>query len=650
MKIDEYEVDSKTKLDLLIVDDNPHDAEIIRENVQKAHLVNFHHRETLKDALDFVRAQEVDLILLDVNLPDTAKPLEGLSNLLEFSPQTPVVIVTGDRDSDLVNKALESGASDFLIKGKYRRQRLNSLIQALFQKVRHKKYVEKVEKYLDVAVQKIPAVIWSFSEVNRTHHIFGSFESVLDKNESSRKMNFHNFLKKIESKNARSLVSGVGKCQARGSWVRQLKINSNWYQVFLERVSSGEEIWYVGLMTDITDLKTSEIEARLQKQRAEKASQAKSDFLASVSHDLRTPLNGIIGSIQLMEKRNTLDKDLISVISNCSNTLLTLIDDVLDINSLTGVVAPGESSRVSLKSVIESCVDMIRHKAEEKGLTVNCIIGPEFDDLWVWIRERPLKKLFINLLSNAKKYTSSGQISIRAQLEPDSLDLLKTIRVEIEDSGEGIPSNQIEYIFEPYKRLNESDDDEGSKGFGLYICKKIIEGMGGNIKVKSKVGKGSTFTVTFNARVSRDKKQENVNVPARFPLLQNNSQVQILIVDDLRINRFILKGLVESLGYHVTTASSGAEALEIVEKHRCDFVLLDMRMPGMDGFETARELRARCYNTESKAPDVIAVSASTDKDYQKKCLESGCDEFLPKPVLINQLEEMLRKRIERRVS
>lgn len=642
-------LEDRARLNLLIVDDNPHDAEIIKENVQKPDLVNFFHRETLQQALNFVKSWEVDLILLDINLPDTAEPLEGLSRLLELSPQTPVVIVTGDRDSELVNTALESGASDFLVKGRYRRQRLNSLIQALFQKLRHKRYVEKVEKYLDVAVQNIPAVIWSFSEVSSTHHIFGSFESVLDQQNSSGRMDFHKFLNKIGLSNSSTMVSGIEECGVSGSWSRQLKIKSKWYQVSLERVVTDNEIWFVGILTNITDLKVSEIEARLQKQRAEKASQAKSEFLASVSHDLRTPLNGILGSIQLMKKKEALDKELISIISNCSNTLLTLIDDVLDINSLTGVVSPGESSQVFLKSVIESSMELVRQAAKEKGLKLSCSMGSDFDSLWVWIRDRPMKKLLINLLSNAIKYTSSGYVGIKAQVEPESLDLLKTIRIDVEDSGKGIPQSKQQCIFEPYTRLDEMDDEGGSKGFGLYICKKIVEGMGGAITVKSRVGEGSTFSVKFNVRVADVKKQGSCEadlirmVPSRF-----KSQVRVLVVDDLRVNRFILKGLTESLGYSVSTASSGKEALEAVEISNFDLVLLDMRMPEMDGFETVRELHSRYKKNGFKQPSVIAVSASIDKDYQNKCLASGCDDFLPKPVLSEQLERTLQQQLKRR--
>ncbi|MDJ0658387.1 MAG: ATP-binding protein [Crocosphaera sp.] len=376
--------------------------------------------------------------------------------------------------------------------------------------------------------------------------------------------------------------------------------------------------------------------------KADAANQAKSEFLANMSHELRTPLNAILGFAQVMRRSQTLDKEHqqnLSIITRSGEHLLNLINQVLDLSKVEAGRITFNPIKFDFYRLLDDLDDMFQFKAEEKGLQLLFERSPDVPQ-YICTDQIKLKQVFINLLSNALKFTEEGGVSVRVRGETltfiqeaqsrkiDSLD--RIIVVEIEDTGHGISEKELDYLFEPFLQTQSGKDHQEGTGLGLPISQKFVQLMGGELSANSEIGRGTIFRFHIHVQEISPTEIETQNQTKRrvISLAPNQPKYRILVVDDRWSNRQLVIKLLTPLGFEVRSANNGKEAIKIWEKWEPDLICMDMRMPIMDGYEATKRIKA---TTKGQATAIIALTASVFEEEKAVVLSAGCDGFIRKP-------------------
>lgn len=378
---------------------------------------------------------------------------------------------------------------------------------------------------------------------------------------------------------------------------------------------------------------------------------AKSQFLANMSHELRTPLNGILGYAQILKRHKTLSdsqKNGLSIINQCGEHLLTLINDVLDISKIEARKMELYPKNFRFSAFLEGVADICQIRAKQKGIE---LIYEALTPLPLRIRadEKRLRQVLLNLLGNAVKFTETGGVAFKVGCVADSqwivgsdTALPSKIRFQIEDTGVGITPDQLEKIFLPFHQAEGQDQQIEGTGLGLTITRQLVEMMGGEIHVKSVLGKGSAFW--FELELPEvDSVDESISLNTQDIVGYEGSKQSVLVVDDKWENRSVLVNLLEPLGFEVIEAENGQEGINKLRHLKPDIVFMDLVMPVLDGFEATRRIRA---SADLKDITIVATSASVFEFDQQQSLEVGCDDFLPKPVREADLLEQLRTHLQ----
>ena len=398
-----------------------------------------------------------------------------------------------------------------------------------------------------------------------------------------------------------------------------------------ERDEHGEIRFMYGAYQDITAQKEAEETLARAKEAAEAATKAKGDFLANMSHEIRTPMNAVIGLNHLLQKTELTEKqrNYVLKIDRAAHNLLGIINDILDFSKIEAGKLDIEHIPFDLEEVMDNLASLTSPNAQNKGLELIFNISPAVPNKLVGDPLR-LGQVLLNFVSNAVKFTEKGEIIVSATLVEQEDDLAR-IRFSIKDTGIGLTEEQQAKLFQSFSQADTTTTRKfGGTGLGLAISKKLIEMMGGSVGLKSEFGKGSEFYFDIacgkQAAASRD-------YPTLPPNLKN---IRVLIVDDNETAREVLQNYVEDFGFEVTAVASGREAVERVTeaaKHGekpYDVVLLDWRMPGMDGFETARAIRESLDAAQS--PHLVMVTNYGREEVAAQAENTGIEAFLIKPV------------------
>jgi signal transduction histidine kinase/CheY-like chemotaxis protein/HPt (histidine-containing phosphotransfer) domain-containing protein len=377
-------------------------------------------------------------------------------------------------------------------------------------------------------------------------------------------------------------------------------------------------------------------EARL---KSEDANRAKGEFLANVSHEIRTPLSAIIGMAQHMEE-NGLREDMVRRIRSAAESLMEIINDILDFSKIESRKLTLEHAPFSLRATLHEAVDMLRVRAWEKQLELNLEIAPDAPDALVGDSMR-LRQVLVNLLGNALKFTERGEVRLRvgvATLIPDEVCL----HFGVIDTGIGIPREKQDVVFEAFSQADGSAARRfGGTGLGLSISTRLVEMMGGDLWVESEAGKGAAFK--FTAKFAIDREAATAAPAPPVPVRRDHRSYTMLIVEDDSVHRELLAAVLANRGHTIVTAKNGREALQELARTRVDVVLMDLQMPGIDGYKTAATIRAWERTAGGHLP-IIAMSASTMSDEKARSREAGMDGFLSKPIareaLFQAVEEL----------
>ena len=373
-----------------------------------------------------------------------------------------------------------------------------------------------------------------------------------------------------------------------------------------------------------------------KKAGAEAANQAKSDFLANMSHELRTPLNGILGYAQILQRDKALTKqqqDAVRTILKSGEHLLTLINDVLDLSKVEAGKIELHSHAFQLPQFLHEIVDMMKIRTKSP-VSLNYQFGNGLPTTVLGDEVR-LRQILVNLLGNAIKFTTQGQVIFQVNCYDED-----TLNFKIQDTGVGIPPDHLDLIFEPFRQSNSGKFVEGT-GLGLPISQRFVEMMGGKIQVQSSVGQGSTFEFKVKLPKIEDKPPDSSQ--KREVIGFQGEPCKILVVDDKVPNRMVLVKLLSLLGFDIKEAENGKQCIDTAMQFLPNAIIMDLFMPVMDGLTAMREIRQL---PTLKHTVIIGSSASAFDRNRFDCFNVGCDDFLMKPIKVNDLLEKLEHHLK----
>jgi len=395
-------------------------------------------------------------------------------------------------------------------------------------------------------------------------------------------------------------------------------------------------------LTLLQDVETAKHEREIalkEKERAEQSEKFKEQFLANMSHEIRTPMNAIAGLADLLGKTtmNPLQSKYVKAIRQSTESLLGIVHDILDFSKIESGQTMLESINFSIEECMENVCSSLRHRAEEKSITLNLNFDEKIPAL---VSGDPLrlKQILINLTGNAIKFTEEGSVSVEAHLKKREGELWSVV-FKVIDTGIGIPDDKLNDVFESFVQATPSTTRKfGGTGLGLTISKHLVEMQGGSISVKSKLGEGTEFSFIIPYSPAIEEKMLMLPDDGSAPLLKG---LRVLVVEDNKFNQLVavdsLRSMIDDVAIEV--AENGKVALEKIHQQPFDLVLLDLQMPEMDGYETTSNVRSDPDSSIRELP-IVALTANATKTEKEKCLSSGMNGYVSKPF---RMEELLRQ-------
>ncbi|GLK90823.1 ATP-binding protein [Pseudomonas turukhanskensis] len=418
------------------------------------------------------------------------------------------------------------------------------------------------------------------------------------------------------------------------------------YRTALPEVDDNE---LGGLARHINNLASALEQASLEQQQSiaqlvkareesEQANRAKSDFLAMMSHELRTPMNGVLGMLQLLETTEMTDEqaEYSALATESTEHLLKVINDILDFSRIERGALELERITFNLLELIQSSAQVFQHSAHQRGLALQLDTQPGLEQLVVKGDPTRIRQILVNLLGNALKFTEEGNIRIETRWQALDNEVL-WFSCAVHDSGIGISPERLEHMFDAFQQADNSISRRyGGTGLGLPIARTLAERMGGTLNAESQEGRGSIFTLEIPLPFARHNERA---VEASVDDASSGIGHKVLLVEDNPVNQTVIEAMLRSLGYQVSLVGDGAQALSTVERHEFAAVLMDCRLPVMDGYEATRQIRRL---PERAQVPIIALTANALQGDREACLQAGMNDYLAKPFKRADLQRILQ--------
>ncbi|WP_172146263.1 MULTISPECIES: response regulator [Pseudomonas] len=382
------------------------------------------------------------------------------------------------------------------------------------------------------------------------------------------------------------------------------------------------------------------------REESEQANSAKSDFLAMMSHELRTPMNGVLGMLQLLETTEMTQEqtEYAALAVESTEHLLKVINDILDFSRIERGALELECIPFNLLELVQACVQVFQHSAQQRGLALQLDSQGGLESLEVQGDPTRIRQILVNLIGNALKFTEAG--SIRVQTRWQALDdQVLWLTCAVHDSGIGISAERLEHMFDAFQQADTSISRRyGGTGLGLPIARTLAERMGGTLRGESQEQCGSVFTLEIPLPFSRQLRQIAANAPAQE---QQGQDQEVLLVEDNPVNQTVIEAMLRSLGYQVCLVGDGAQAVQSVERQHFAAILMDCRLPIMDGYEATRQIRRLA--SQADIP-IIALTANALQGDRETCLDAGMNDYLAKPFKRADLQRILLRWLPPRPS
>lgn len=620
---------------ILLIEDNPGDVRLVELLLEESDLLNCRiiNFGSLSEGMAALETDDdYSAVLLDLTLPDS-RGFETLEKLVSRFPEANIIVMTGLADKSLGIKAVKAGAQDFLVKGDFSSDLLAKSLRYSIERNSIRKRLEETQRMAHIGSWEFDPRTRQFSASDEVYRIFGltPHETVFTYPDLElADCPFHIF-KLIQDEVMREHVPIK----------KDVEIKSGQHHLFMyiecrQNKDTENNLILTGIVQNVTERRQAE-ELRKARDVAEQSAKMKEQFIASISHEMRTPMNAIYGMSNLLSHTQLTDEQssYIRSVKQSSEILLGIINDILEISTLQNGKIDFDYKDFDLHELLHNLVNVMQYKKSEKAITFDLQIDPTVPKILNGDKLR-LNQILYNLVGNAIKFTDEGVVGIRVENQRATDERVR-LKFNIQDTGIGIPEDKLEAIFDTFTRIRHKDRIYEGTGLGLSIVKSLVTQQGGTIGVDSEVGKGSQFFFYLSFGKGSTAPAEAVAESTDFES-HLGRPIRLLLVEDHKMNQLVAKKTLERQwgDISVTIANNGQEAVDILREQTFDIILMDLQMPVMDGYETTAYIR------KEMPPDIAAIPilamtahANISKDEQFKSF--GMNDFVLKPFEPKQL-------------